>query len=157
MPRRRTRLMWGQKTVNVLVVEDNPMDAELARLLLEDIGLAYQVKVARNGDEAMQYLSREGPHDEAFTPDLILVDLNLPKLSGFAVLEQVNELRARGERVTAVAVWSGSADPANRDAAGVLGADGYFVKAAPGTPQYLELITGFRAFWDRMSSGSSAG
>jgi DNA-binding response OmpR family regulator len=127
-------------------------DVALVRLLLADAGLPHHLNVVRNGDEAMSYLAREGRYEAVRTPDLILIDLGLPKLNGFAVLEQVNDLRYKGEPVAAVAVWSGSDDPKSKEAAQVLGADEYFVKAAPGTGQYRELVKRFRAFWDRLTS-----
>lgn len=144
------------KPIDVLIIEDNPLDVELARMLLEDSGLEHRLQVARNGDEAMQYLGHEGSYQNAVTPDLVMVDLNLPKLNGFAVLEQVKDLRSRGEHVIAVAVWSGTGDQRSRDAAKVLGADGYFVKAPPGTEGYRNLLSRFRAFWSRMSSDNHA-
>ena len=154
---REERHLTPAKPIEVLVIEDNPCDVELARLLLEGVGLQHRVNVARNGDEAMQYLAREGRYRERLTPDLVLVDLNLPKLNGLAILEQVEHLRSEGEPVTAVAVWSGCDDARSKDAAEILGADDYFVKAPPGSASYLDLLSRFRAFWDRMSSTGDAG
>src|SRR5690242_415049 len=138
--------------IEVLVIEDNLGDVELARLLLTDAGLPHHLHAVRNGDEAMSYLAREGRYETVRTPDLILIDLGLPKLNGFAVLEQVKDLQFKGEPVAGVAVWSGSSDPQSKEAAKVLGADEYFVKAAPGTDEYRELVSRFRAFWEQLTS-----
>ena len=140
--------------IEVLVVEDNPVDVRLAVLLLEEIGLEHHLHVAENADTALQYLAHEGPYENAPIPHLVLVDLNLPKLSGFPVLEQLKDMRRRGDPIIAVAVWSGFSDEAHKQASQVLGADDYFVKAAPGTVEYEELIGRFRSFWERMNSGT---
>jgi CheY-like chemotaxis protein len=73
----------------ILLVEDNPGDAELARIALEENKLCNELFVVEDGVEAMAFLRREGRYDKAPRPDLILLDLNLPRKDGREVLAEV--------------------------------------------------------------------
>jgi chemotaxis family two-component system response regulator Rcp1 len=75
--------------VEILMVEDNPGDVRLTRECFRDAGTAIHLHVAVDGVEAMQFLRREGMHADAPRPDLILLDLNLPKMTGHEVLAEV--------------------------------------------------------------------
>lgn len=77
------------RPVEILLVEDNPADVELTMEALEDGKLLNHISVANDGLEAMAFLRRESPYEKAPRPDLILLDLNLPRKSGFEVLEEV--------------------------------------------------------------------
>lgn len=75
----------------VLLVEDNPADVRLAAEVLAEAGLADGLLVARDGDEALRMLRREGEFASLPQPDLVLLDLNLPRLSGHEVLAQIKQ------------------------------------------------------------------
>jgi len=75
--------------IEILLVEDNPGDVELTREALEESKVHTRLSVARDGVEALAFLRREGAHADATTPDLILLDLNLPKKDGRAVLADI--------------------------------------------------------------------
>jgi CheY-like chemotaxis protein len=82
--------------IQVLLVEDSPGDVRLTREALRDANLDIQLHVAADGVEAMSFLSREGTHADAPRPDLILLDLNLPRMDGREVLARIkadDELR----------------------------------------------------------------
>ena len=76
-------------SIEVLLVEDSPGDVRLTREALRDANPAIHLNVATDGIEAMAFLRREGPHAQAVRPDLILLDLNLPKMDGREVLAQI--------------------------------------------------------------------
>ncbi len=73
-------------TSEVLLVEDSPGDVRLTREAFRDANRAIHLQVASDGVEAMAYLRREGVHANAPRPDIILLDLNLPKMDGREVL-----------------------------------------------------------------------
>jgi chemotaxis family two-component system response regulator Rcp1 len=73
----------------VLLVEDSPGDVRLTREAFRDADRSIQVHVATDGLEAMAFLRQDGPHANAPRPDLILLDLNLPKMDGREVLARI--------------------------------------------------------------------
>jgi len=77
------------RPIEVLLVEDNPGDVRLTREALKEGKVRNHLHVAADGVEALAFLRREGPHGDAPRPDLILLDLNLPRKSGREVLEEI--------------------------------------------------------------------
>src|ERR1700678_2025352 len=77
--------------IEVLLVEDSPGDVRLTREALKDAKVYISLHVATDGIEAMAYLERTGSHVNAPRPDLILLDLNLPKKDGREVLREIKE------------------------------------------------------------------
>ena len=77
--------------IEVLLVEDSPGDVRLTREAFKDAKVHINLHVASDGAEAMEFLNREGKHARAPRPDLILLDLNLPKKDGREVLAEVKE------------------------------------------------------------------
>lgn len=75
----------------ILLVEDNPSDVYLTREALKEGGIGSRLHVAEDGVEAMAFLRRDGLHGEAPRPDLVLLDLNLPRMDGRRVLRQMKE------------------------------------------------------------------
>ena len=83
-------------SVTILLVEDNPGDVRLTKEALKDGKVKNDLKVVRDGEEAMKFLSRKGEYKNEKLPDLILLDLNLPKKDGREVLTEIktdNELK----------------------------------------------------------------
>src|SRR5437879_12058282 len=79
----------GHRTVEILLIEDDPGDAQMAREGLEEKGVPCNLTVVGDGVEALAYLRAEGDYASAVLPDLILLDLKLPKKSGLEVLAEV--------------------------------------------------------------------
>ncbi len=73
----------------VLLVEDDPGDVLITREALAGSPLACEVTVIADGEAALAFLRKQDPHADALTPHLVLLDLNLPRVSGHEVLEQV--------------------------------------------------------------------
>jgi two-component system, chemotaxis family, response regulator Rcp1 len=77
--------------IEVLLVEDSPGDVRLTQEAFRDANSSIHMHVAADGVEAMAFLRREGKHADAARPDLILLDLNLPKMDGREVLAHIKE------------------------------------------------------------------
>lgn len=77
------------RPVEILLVEDNPGDAELARVALKKSKIHNTLNMVEDGELAMAYLHREGVYADAARPDLILLDLNLPRKDGREVLDEI--------------------------------------------------------------------
>jgi len=75
-----------KKVRNVLMVDDNPADLDLAREALREKAYRSQIYTVRDGEEALAFLHKKSPHSDKPRPDLILLDLNLPKKDGRMVL-----------------------------------------------------------------------
>ncbi|MGK8522707.1 response regulator [Nocardia asteroides] len=75
--------------INILLVEDDPGDELMTREAFEDNKIGNTLHVARDGEEALDFLYRRGEYAQAPRPDLILLDLNLPKYDGRQVLEKI--------------------------------------------------------------------
>ncbi|MFI5756444.1 response regulator [Streptomyces sp. NPDC051569] len=75
--------------IEVLLVEDDAGDELMTREAFEDNKIRNTLHVVRDGEQALDFLYRRGEHEEAPRPDLILLDLNLPKYDGRQVLEQI--------------------------------------------------------------------
>jgi chemotaxis family two-component system response regulator Rcp1 len=77
--------------IQVLLVEDSPGDVRLTQEAFRDANSSIKLHVAADGVEAMAFLKREGAHAQSPRPDLILLDLNLPKMDGREVLAHIKE------------------------------------------------------------------
>jgi chemotaxis family two-component system response regulator Rcp1 len=77
------------RPIEILLVEDNPGDVRLTFEALRESKVRNNLRVARDGVEAMAFLRREGQHADAARPDLILLDLNLPRMDGREVLSAI--------------------------------------------------------------------
>ena len=81
--------MCDLEPIEVLLVEDDAGDELMTREAFEDNKIRNRLHVARDGEEALDFLYRRGVHAEAPAADLILLDLNLPKYDGRQILEQI--------------------------------------------------------------------
>lgn len=79
------------RPIEILLVEDNPGDVRLTIEALKEGKVRNRLSVARDGVEALAFLRRQGPHAGSTRPDLILLDLNLPRKDGREVLAEIKE------------------------------------------------------------------
>ncbi len=78
-----------EELIEILLIEDNEGDIVLTKKAFEDGKIRNNLNVCRDGQEGVDYLFKKGEYANATTPDLILLDLNMPKLGGREVLEQI--------------------------------------------------------------------
>lgn len=83
--------MTAIKPLEILLVEDSPGDIRLTREAMKEGKVLNQLNVVMDGVEAMAYLRNEGKYKDAMRPDLVLLDLNLPKKNGREVLKEIKE------------------------------------------------------------------
>jgi len=84
--------MLSQEKMKVLVVEDNPDDIAIIKRAMRKSEMKCDLSFARDGEEAIDFLwRRKSEYEDAPRPDLILLDLNLPKIDGLEVLEKIKE------------------------------------------------------------------
>jgi chemotaxis family two-component system response regulator Rcp1 len=132
------------RPVELLLVEDNPGDVELTREALLEARVRNRLHVAESGEEALAFLRREGRHAGAPRPDMVLLDLNLPRMSGSEVLAAIkgdSDLR----RIPVVVLTTSEAE---KDVLGAyeLHANAYIVKPVD-LDQFLGVVRSVEGFW----------
>jgi CheY-like chemotaxis protein len=120
----------------VLLVEDNPTDLYVLRMVLERCKLDLDLHIARDGERALHYLEDLAQQKSA-CPALVLLDLNIPKVSGIEVLRQLRHA-SPCNRVPVIVVTS-SGEAADRVEIQRLGANAFFQKPAD-LAAYMELV-----------------
>jgi CheY-like chemotaxis protein len=75
--------------IDILLVEDNPEDVKLTQEALVDTGIPARLRTLMDGAQAMDYVNKQGDYADEPTPDVVFLDLNLPKRNGHAVLEEL--------------------------------------------------------------------
>lgn len=121
--------MRTQYAQSILLVEDNDAHAHLIRTFLQEQSLVDHIDRVADGEEALAYLFRRGPYENAWArslPALVLLDLRLPKLDGLEVLREIKASRELKD--IPVVVLSTSENEADVIAAYALHANGYLVK-----------------------------
>jgi len=83
--------MPNPEVIKVLVVEDNPNDVAIIKRAMRKSDVKCELNFARDGEEALDFLYGQGEFEDAPRPDLILLDLNLPKINGLEVLAKIKE------------------------------------------------------------------
>lgn len=128
----------------VLLVDDNPADLELTSEFLSRCPSANRIHTAHDGEEAVAFLRRAGKFVEAGRPDLIVLDLNLPRKPGHAVLSEVKQDAEL--RLVPVVIFSTSQAPGDILRSYQLGANSYVCK--PGTlSDFATAVTSMGNFW----------
>jgi DNA-binding response OmpR family regulator len=134
-----------QKLRCILLVEDDPNDAELIRMTLEENKLANHIVHVWNGKEGLDYLKRQGPgYGNAEEPALVILDLKLPKVSGLEVLREIrNDEKLK---VMPVVIFTSSHEERDIVAGYKLGTNGYVVKPLD-FHQFIEAVKQTGIFW----------
>ena len=130
--------------IEILLVEDSPGDARLTQEALREARVRNRLHVVSDGVQAMAFLRRTGKHTEAPRPDLVLLDLNLPKKSGREVLEEVKADPALATIPVVVLTTSDADEDILRTYA--LHANAYVTKPVE-LEKFLSVVNGIEHFW----------
>ena len=130
--------------IQILLVEDSPGDVRLTQEVLRDATIANNLHVAVDGEQAMQFVRREGEYSGKPRPDLVLLDLNLPRKDGREVLEEMKadmDLR----RIPVIVLTTSSAE------ADILRSYESHVNAYVQKPidlqEFIDVVRSFEQFW----------
>ncbi len=130
--------------MEVLLVEDSPGDVRLTKEAFKDAKVCINLHVATDGVQAMAFLMREGEYANAPRPDLILLDLNLPKKDGREVLAEIKESPALKTIPVVVLTTSASEEDILRSY--LLHANCYITKPV-GLDGFLKVVQSIDHFW----------
>ena len=130
--------------IEILLVEDSPEDADLTIEMLSSAKVLNQIHVVEDGVEAMAFLRKEGKYADAPHPDLILLDLNLPKKDGREVLAELNADPTL--KLIPVVVLTTSTQEEDILRSYKLSANCYVTKPV-GLAEFAEVIQSIEVFW----------
>ncbi len=138
--------MSGFETVDILLAEDNPTDAELAMRALARRRLANKIVWVRDGSEALDYIYCEGSYAGRANghPKLVLLDLKMPKVDGLQVLEKVKS--DERTKLIPVVIMTSSQEESDLVASYRLGANSYIVKPVD-FDQFVDAVSQAGFYW----------
>jgi len=132
------------RPIDILLVEDSPADVRLTREALKEAKVLNMLHVAQDGVEALDFLHKQGPYAGKPSPDLILLDLNLPKKDGREVLAEIKQDETLRRIPVVVLTTSRAEEDVIRSYN--LHANAYVTKPVD-LKQFLEVIRAIEAFW----------
>jgi len=139
--------MMPKGALEILLVEDNEGDVEMTRRALARAATPCTLSVANNGNQALDYLHGEGPEGLPARPDLILLDINMPRMDGKTFLRTVK--RDESLKAIPVVMFTSSESPADIRECYESYASGYVVKPFDGA-QYAERLGQVVNFWGKV-------
>lgn len=134
----------AHRPTRILMVDDNPTDTLLMRRALLKIGLPHDLSTALDGQAAMEHLSSAIELSNSHLPDLILLDLNMPKKDGFAVLKELKQHEILRE--IPVVIYSSSTYQDDIKRCYAMQASSYVSKPV-GYPELLQIVSTLGQYW----------
>ncbi|MER3493056.1 MULTISPECIES: response regulator [Fischerella] len=130
--------------IEILLIEDNPGDVELTKIALEDSKISVNLNIVEDGVEAIAFLRREGKYANVPHPDIVLLDLNLPKKDGREVLAEIKA----DEKLKRIPVVVLTTSQAEEDVLKVynLSANCYITKPVD-FDQFVKIVQSIENFW----------
>lgn len=136
--------MFTNNPINILLVEDNPADVDLTREAFDEAKLCNRLYVCSDGIEAMDFLYQKGNYVDAPRPDIILLDLNMPRMSGQEVLQEIS--KKEHLRSIPLVVLTTSDDEKDIASSYANSANCYITKPVDFT-QFFEVVKSIESFW----------
>lgn len=135
------------KPIEILLIEDNEGDILLTTEALSESSLSSKITVVKDGWEAIKFLDKTGDYVSATTPDLVLLDINLPKVNGLEVLKKI-KTSAHLEHLPVIMLTTSSAEEdvslCYRNQAN------YYISKPVDENDYLEMVSSIEDFWASM-------
>ena len=131
-------------SIEILMIEDNPGDVRLTREVLKDAKVHNRLMAVKDGQEAMNYLYKNAPYADVSRPDLILLDLNLPRMSGLEILHKIKS--DQGLKSIPVVILTSS--QAEKDI--LAGYEGYanaYITKPVSLDQFSRIVQAIEGFW----------
>jgi chemotaxis family two-component system response regulator Rcp1 len=132
------------RPMEILLVEDSLLDARLTSGALRQGGVKHRLTIVRDGEEAIDFLYRRGPFARAPRPDLILLDLFMPKMDGRQVLTQIKADESL--KAIPVVIMTSSTDQADLLIGEQLQVESYITKPV-NFDKFMEVIDKLKKFW----------
>lgn len=136
-----------KRQLRLLVAEDNPDDIKIAQMVFQSPPKTWEAVWVEDGQEALDFLFKQGRFSEAWTPDLVILNLNMPKQSGHEVLPKMRQDPTL--RQIPVVIWTVSKREEDIGRAYRAGASAYLAKAAD-TKEAIEDLMALRRFFERV-------
>lgn len=144
----------ANERIEVLLVEDNEDDIVLIEEAFAEAKLMSVINGVRDGEEALRYLRREGQYQTARQPDLVLLDINMPKKNGFEVLEAVKADRElRSLPVIMLTMSEREEDIARSYSDGACS----YIRKPVSLDRFLQVVKQFEVYWTHVSRVPHAG
>jgi CheY-like chemotaxis protein len=100
------------KKVNcILLIDDNPADNHFHKIIIEEADVCNHIKVSLNGTEALDYIRKSGTSDEFPKPNIIFLDINMPRMNGFEFLEEYKKLDEKLKSEVVIVMLTTSLNP----------------------------------------------
>jgi len=134
----------AERPIEILIVDDNPGDVRLTIEALKDGRVRNRIHTAKDGIEAIAFLRRKGKYSDAILPDLILLDLNMPRMNGSQLLAEIKEDPSL--KKIPVVILSGSREKEDIIKTYNLHADGYVNKPID-LEQFIKMVKSIINYW----------
>ncbi len=132
----------------ILLVEDNPDDIIITKRALQKGKINNRLYIVHDGEEALQFLKRTGPYEDAPKPALILLDLKMPKVNGFEVLEEIKQ--DKDLKSIPIIMLTTSAREIDIEKAYQLGCNNYIIKPVS-FENFIQTVIKIKEYWLNIS------
>lgn len=134
------------KSKHILLVDDNEGDLLMAREVLEESKMISKISFAYNGQDALDFIFKEGIHSDANSPDLILMDINMPLLNGLEVLDRIK----KNPKTLNIPIAMFSTSSLNKDVNSAYQKHANcYIKKPIDYDEYCEALSAIESFWLR--------
>ena len=130
--------------INILLIEDNDADVELIKEALDNEDIINRMSIVNDGEEALYYLEKKHPYEKTITPDIIILDLNLPKIDGREVLRIIK--RSKKFKMIPVIILSTSDSEEDINKTYNMHANCY-IKKPIDFNSFKQIVENIKSFW----------